>query len=78
MFSTIRVDFTVHWNSTEVAVIEVKPLNSYNRFVEHDQAGLGELSKKLLHKRMATASCKKEFSTFSICFNGTYLLFGNA
>ncbi|KAG2230583.1 hypothetical protein INT48_006888 [Thamnidium elegans] len=77
LFSIMRVDFTVYYRNIEIAAIEVKPLNVYDRSVEHDEVRLGELTKKLLHKRMATAKSKKEFSTFSMCFNGMYLLFGN-
>lgn len=67
----------MYWKNTEVAAIKAKPLNVYDVSVEHDESRLGKLSKKLLHKRMATATSKKEFSTFSMCFNGMYLLFVN-
>lgn len=59
----------MYWKDIEVAVIEVKPIYAYDRLAELDEVRLGGLTKKLLHKRMATAKSKEEFCTFSIGIN---------
>jgi hypothetical protein len=66
VFKIIRADFTVYYKDIELVIVEVKPFNPDERLVELDEVRLGELAKKMLHKRMATAKTSKEFMIFTI------------
>ncbi|EPB83800.1 hypothetical protein HMPREF1544_09433 [Mucor circinelloides 1006PhL] len=68
----IRPDFLVLDNETELIAIEVKPFNTTQSLIEEDEVRVAELSKKMLHMRMARAKTVKEFCSFGICIAGNY------
>lgn len=72
LFATIRPDFLVMNNETELVVIEVKPFNTSHSLLEADEIRIAELTKKILHRRMATAKSEKEFNSFGIIIAGKY------
>jgi hypothetical protein len=72
LFATIRPDFLVMNNGTELVVIEVKPFNTSHSLLEADEIRIAELTKKILHRRMATAKSEKEFNSFGIIIAGKY------
>ncbi|KAG2230571.1 hypothetical protein INT48_006876 [Thamnidium elegans] len=66
LFAIIRPDFLIMNGQTELVAVEVKPFNGSPSLVEADEIRVAELTKKLLHRRMAKAKSTKEFSSFGI------------
>lgn len=57
-------------DETELVAIEVKRFNTPPSLVDADEVRLAELTKKLLHFRMAKAKSMKEFSSFGMTIAG--------
>ncbi|KAI8048482.1 hypothetical protein BDF21DRAFT_469106 [Thamnidium elegans] len=70
LFAIIRPDFLIMNGETELVAVEVKPFNGSPSLVEADEIRVAELTKKLLHRRMAKAKSTKEFSSFGIAIAG--------
>jgi hypothetical protein len=63
-------DIKFKHNTFEIGVGEIKPFNTSEELINEDRIRIGEMTKKMQHKRVLGAKGDKELYTFGILFAG--------
>lgn len=59
----------------EIGALEVKPYRTPAVDIDNDIVRLGEMTKKMLHRRVVKAKSEKEFVTFGVMIYGSTVEF---